>query len=168
MKVDVSEYIIEAFKNKWGDSSFEKIYDEDDNPVLLVNLKGMEEFEIDLEEAEHLIIEENIDPDDYVVSVIHAARFLALDEQSEGTFSEIAKAMDKVLVYLIESEINHTVGDCVQAEDEENMCCGIWINIDIHPVPFYFKDCWENLIRDELNVEEYVKSVIIKHVGRMP
>lgn len=169
MKVDVSEYIIDAFKHKWENSSFERIHDDEDTPILLVNLKGMESFEIDLEEAEHLLIEENIDLDDYVLSVIHAAKFISEEgDTEEGTFVQIAKAMDMVLVFLLASGIDHTVGSCVEAEDEENMCSGIWINIGIHPVPFLFKECWENLIRDEVSVDEFVKDIIIKHVGRMP
>lgn len=171
MKVDVSEYIIDAFKSKWQHSSFERIHDEEESPILLVNLKGMESFEIDLEEAEHLLIDEDIDVDDYVLSVIHAAKFLSEDgeeDREEGTFVQIAKAMDMVLVFLLSSGIEHSVGSCVEAEDEENMCCGIWINIGIHPVPFYFKECWENLIRDGVDVKKFVKKIIIKHVGKMP
>jgi len=48
------------------------------------------------------------------------------------------------------------------------MCIGLWINIGIHPVPFYFNDTWENLIRDQKDSEKYVKNVIIKHVGKIP
>ena len=170
MKVDVSEYIMDAFKSKWQNYSFEKIQDEEESPILLVSLKGMESFEIDLQEAEHLIIDENIDVEDYVLSVIHAAKFLSEEDEDseEGTFVQIAKAMDMVLVFLLSSGIEHTVGSCVEAEDEENMCCGIWINIGIHPVPFYFKECWENLIKDEIDVKKFVKKIIIKHVGKMP
>lgn len=178
MKVDMSEYIINAMKSKWNDSSYEVIYDEGEPPVLLVNLKGMESFEIDLDEAEHLILDEDIDLDDYVLSVIHAARFLSDSEDEddrEGTFLQIARAMDMVLMFLLNSGIDHSVGSCVQIEEDEedgedntDMCSGIWINIGIHPVPFYFKECWENLIRDEGSVEEFVKDVIVKHIGKMP
>ena len=163
--IDVSDYIIEAFNSKWGSGMYIKSEDEEGNPTLIVNLIGVEEFELDLKSAEQAIVDEGVDPDDYVVSVIDTIHFAG--DNLEATFKEIAKAMELIFEALITLDINHTVGDCVE-DEEENMCIGLWINIGIHPVPFYFKDTWENLIRDQKDSEKYVKNVIIKHVGKIP
>lgn len=163
--IDVSDYIIEAFNSKWGSGMYIKSEDEEGNPTLIVNLIGVEEFELDLKSAEQAIVDEGVDPDDYVVSVIDTIHFAG--DNLEATFKEIAKAMELIFEALITLDISHTVGDCVEDEDE-NMCIGLWINIGIHPVPFYFKDTWENLIRDQKDSEKYVKNVIIKHVGKIP
>jgi len=163
--IDVSDYIIEAFNSKWGSGIYIKSEDEEGNPTLIVNLKGEEEFELDLKSAEQAIVDEGVDPDDYVVSVIDTINFAG--DNLEATFKEIAKAMELIFEALINLDISHTVGDCVE-DEEENMCIGLWINIGIHPVPFYFNDTWENLIRDQKDSEKYVKNVIIKHVGKIP
>lgn len=163
--IDVSDYIIEAFNSKWGTGMYIKSEDEEGNPTLIVNLLGVEEFELDLKSAEQAIVDEGVDPDDYVVSVIDTIHFAG--DNLEATFKEIAKAMELIFEALITLDISHTVGDCVE-DEEENMCIGLWINIGIHPVPFYFKDTWENLIRDQKDSEKYVKNVIIKHVGKIP
>lgn len=163
--IDVSDYIIEAFNSKWGSGMYIKSEDEEGNPTLIVNLIGVEEFELDLKSAEQAIVDEGVDPDDYVVSVIDTIHFAG--DNLEATFKEIAKAMELIFEALITLDISHTVGDCVE-DEEENMCIGLWINIGIHPVPFYFKDTWENLIRDQKDSEKYVKNVIIKHVGKIP
>lgn len=163
--IDVSDYIIEAFNSKWGSGMYIKSEDEEGNPTLIVNLIGVEEFELDLKSAEQAIVDEGVDPDDYVVSVIDTIHFAG--ENLEATFKEIAKAMELIFEALITLDISHTVGDCVE-DEEENMCIGLWINIGIHPVPFYFKDTWESLIRDQKDSEKFVKSVIIKHVGKIP
>lgn len=163
--IDVSDYIIEAFNSKWGTGMYIKSEDEEGNPTLIVNLIGVEEFELDLKSAEQAIVDEGVDPDDYVVSVIDTIHFAG--DNLEATFKEIAKAMELIFEALITLDISHTVGDCVE-DEEENMCIGLWINIGIHPVPFYFKDTWENLIRDQKDSEKYVKNVIIKHVGKIP
>jgi hypothetical protein len=163
--IDVSDYRIEAFNSKWGSGMYIKSEDEEGNPTLIVNLIGVEEFELDLKSAEQAIVDEGVDPDDYVVSVIDTIHFAG--DNLEATFKEIAKAMELIFEALITLDISHTVGDCVE-DEEENMCIGLWINIGIHPVPFYFKDTWENLIRDQKDSEKYVKNVIIKHVGKIP
>jgi predicted RNase H-like HicB family nuclease len=163
--IDVSDYIIEAFNNKWGSGMYIKTEDEDGNPTLLVNIIGIEEFELDLMSAEQAIIDEGVDPDDYVVSVIETVH-LAGDD-IEATFKEIAKAMELIFEALISLDIEHTVGDCVEDEDEK-MCIGLWINIGIYPVPFYFKESWENLVRDNKDSEDYVKYIIVKHTGKLP
>ena len=46
--IDVSDYIIEAFNSKWGTGMYIKSEDEEGNPTLIVNLIGVEEFELDL------------------------------------------------------------------------------------------------------------------------
>jgi hypothetical protein len=163
--IDVSDYIIEAFNNHWGSGIYIKSEDEDGNPTLIINLLGIEEFELDLKTAEQAIIDEGVDPDDYVVSVIDTIHFAGDD--LEATFKEIAKAMELIFEALISLDISHSVGDCVE-DEEENMCIGLWINIGIHPVPFYFKESWENLIRDQKNSEEYVEYIILKHTGKLP
>lgn len=163
--IDVSDYIIEAFNNKWGSGIYIKSEDEDGNPTLIVNLIGVEEFELDLKSAELAIIDEGVDPDDYVVSVIDTIHFAGDD--SEATFKEIASAMELIFEALVSLDIDHTIGDCVE-DEEENMCIGLWINIGIHPVPFYFKESWENLVRDQKDSEEYVKYIIVKHTGKLP
>ena len=107
--IDVSDYIIEAFNNKWGSGMYIKTEDEDGNPTLLVNIIGIEEFELDLMSAEQAIIDEGVDPDDYVVSVIETVH-LAGDD-IEATFKEIAKAMELIFEALISLDIDHTVGE---------------------------------------------------------
>lgn len=163
--IDVSDYIIEAFNSKWGSGMYIKSEDEEGNPTLIVNLMGVDEFELDLKSAEQAIIDEGVDPDDYVVSVIDTVHFAG--EDIEATFKEIARAMELIFEALISLDIEHTVGDCVE-DEEENMCIGLWINIGIHPVPFYFKDSWENLVRDNIESEHYVKFTIVNHIGKLP
>ena len=163
--IDVSDYIIEAFNSKWGTGMYIKSEDEEGNPTLIVNLIGVEEFELDLKSAEEAIVDQGVDPDDYVISIVDTIHFAG--EDIEATFKEIARAMELIFEALISLEIDHTVGDCVE-DEEENMCIGLWINIGIHPVPFFFKDTWENLIREQKDTEKYVKNVIIKHVGKIP
>lgn len=163
--IDVSDYIIEAFNSKWGTGMYIKSEDEEGNPTLIVNLIGVEEFELDLKSAEEAIVDQGVDPDDYVISIVDTIHFAG--DNVEATFKEIAKAMELIFEALITLDISHTVGDCVE-DEEENMCIGLWINIGIHPVPFFFKDTWENLIREQKDTEKYVKNVIIKHVGKIP
>lgn len=163
--IDVSDYIIEAFNNNWGSGMYIKSEDEDGNPTLIVNIIGVEEFELDLKSAEQAIIDEGVDPDDYVVSVIDTVHLAG--EDIEASFKEIARAMELIFEALISLDIDHTVGDCVEDEDE-NMCIGLWINIGIYPVPFYFKDSWENLVRDNRDSEHYVKYTIVNHIGKLP
>ena len=163
--IDVSDYIIEAFNSKWGTGMYIKSEDEEGNPTLIVNLIGVEEFELDLKSAEEAIVDQGVDPDDYVISIVDTIHFAG--DNLEATFKEIAKAMELIFEALITLDISHTVGDCVE-DEEENMCIGLWINIGIHPVPFFFKDIWENLIREQKDTEKYVKNVIIKHVGKIP
>jgi hypothetical protein len=167
--IDVSDYIIEAFNSKWGTGLYIKTEDDEGNPTLVVNLLGIEEFELDLKSAEQAIIEEGVDPDDYVVSVIDTVKFASDgdDDDIEATFKEIAKAMELIFEALISLDISHTVGDCVEDEDEK-MCIGLWINVGIHPVPFYFKESWESLVRDNKDSEDYVKYIIVKHTGKLP
>jgi len=130
-----------------------------------VNLIGVEEFELDLKSAEEAIIDQGVDPDDYVVSIVDTIHFAGDD--IEATFKEIARAMELIFEALISLEIDHTVGDCVE-DEEENMCIGLWVNIGIHPVPFYFKDSWENLVRDKRDSEHYVKYTVVNHIGKLP
>ena len=163
--IDVSDYIIEAFNSKWGTGMYIKSEDEEGNPTLIVNLIGVEEVELDLKSAEEAIVDQGVDPDDYVISIVDTIHFAG--DNLEATFKEIAKAMELIFEALITLDISHTVGDCVE-DEEENMCIGLWINIGIHPVPFFFKDTWENLIREQKDTEKYVKNVIIKHVGKIP
>ena len=163
--IDVSDYIIEAFNSKWGTGMYIKSEDEEGNPTLIVNLIGVEEFELDLKSAEEAIVDQGVDPDDYVISIVDTIHFAG--DNLEATFKEIAKAMELIFEALITLDISHTVGDCVE-DEEENMCIGLWINIGIHPVPFFFKDTWKNLIREQKDTEKYVKNVIIKHVGKIP
>ena len=163
--IDVSDYVIEAFNSKWGSGLYVKSEDEDGNPTLIVNLIGVEEFELDLKSAEEAIVDQGVDPDDYVISIVDTIHFAG--DNLEATFKEIAKAMELIFEALITLDISNTVGDCVE-DEEENMCIGLWINIGIHPVPFFFKDIWENLIREQKDTEKYVKNVIIKHVGKIP
>ena len=163
--IDVSDYVIEAFNSKWGSGLYVKSEDEDGNPTLIVNLIGVEEFELDLKSAEEAIVDQGVDPDDYVISIVDTIHFAG--DNLEATFKEIAKAMELIFEALITLNTGHTVGDCVE-DEEENMCIGLWINIGIHPVPFFFKDTWENLIREQKDTEKYVKNVIIKHVGKIP
>jgi hypothetical protein len=163
--IDVSDYVIEAFNSKWGSGLYVKSEDEDGNPTLIVNLIGVEEFELDLKSAEEAIIDQGVDPDDYVVSIVDTIHFAGDD--IEATFKEIARAMELIFEALISLEIDHTVGDCVE-DEEENMCIGLWVNIGIHPVPFYFKDSWENLVRDKRDSEHYVKYTVVNHIGKLP
>ena len=86
---------------------------------------------------------------------------------AHATAKEIARAMELIFEALISLEIDHTVGDCVE-DEEENMCIGLWVNIGIHPVPFYFKDSWENLVRDKRDSEHYVKYTVVNHIGKLP
>jgi predicted RNase H-like HicB family nuclease len=163
--IDVSDYVIEAFNSKWGSGLYVKSEDEDGNPTLIVNLIGVEEFELDLKSAEEAIIDQGVDPDDYVVSIVDTIHFAGDD--IEATFKEIARAMELIFEALISLEIDHTVGDCVE-DEEENTCIGLWVNIGIHPVPFYFKDSWENLVRDKRDSEHYVKYTVVNHIGKLP
>ena len=163
--IDVSDYIIEAFNSKWGSGLYVKSEDEDGNPTLIVNLIGVEEFELDLKSAEEAIVDQGVDPDDYVISIVDTIHFAG--EDIEATFKEIARAMELIFEALISLEIDHTVGDCVE-DEEENMCIGLWVNIGIHPVPFYFKDSWENLVRDKRDSEHYVKYTVVNHIGKLP
>ena len=163
--IDVSDYIIEAFNSKWGTGMYIKSEDEEGNPTLIVNLIGVEEFELDLKSAEEAIVDQGVDPDDYVISIVDTIHFAG--EDIEATFKEIARAMELIFEALISLEIDHTVGDCVE-DEEENMCIGLWVNIGIHPVPFYFKDSWENLVRDKRDSEHYVKYTVVNHIGKLP
>ena len=163
--IDVSDYVIEAFNSKWGTGLYVKSEDEDGNPTLIVNLIGVEEFELDLKSAEEAIVDQGVDPDDYVISIVDTIHFAG--EDIEATFKEIARAMELIFEALISLEIDHTVGDCVE-DEEENMCIGLWVNIGIHPVPFYFKDSWENLVRDKRDSEHYVKYTVVNHIGKLP
>jgi hypothetical protein len=163
--IDVSDYVIEAFNSKWGSGLYVKSEDEDGNPTLIVNLIGVEEFELDLKSAEEAIVDQGVDPDDYVISIVDTIHFAG--EDIEATFKEIARAMELIFEALISLEIDHTVGDCVE-DEEENMCIGLWVNIGIHPVPFYFKDSWENLVRDKRDSEHYVKYTVVNHIGKLP
>ena len=163
--IDVSDYVIEAFNSKWGSGLYVKSEDEDGNPTLIVNLIGVEEFELDLKSAEEAIVDQGVDPDDYVISIVDTIHFAG--EDIEATFKEIAREMELIFEALISLEIDHTVGDCVE-DEEENMCIGLWVNIGIHPVPFYFKDSWENLVRDKRDSEHYVKYTVVNHIGKLP
>ena len=117
--IDVSDYVIEAFNSKWGSGLYVKSEDEDGNPTLIVNLIGVEEFELDLKSAEEAIVDQGVDPDDYVISIVDTIHFAG--EDIEATFKEIARAMELIFEALISLEIDHTVGDCVE-DEEENMC----------------------------------------------
>ncbi len=176
--MDMSEYIIDAFREKWGNGTFEQGVDEDGSPVLHVHLIGIVEFSIDLKAAEHALLELNIDPEAYVESIIESAKVASifededdnLDDDVDGTFSEIADAMDMIFIALMELNLidDDAVGDPLESDTQPGMCMGLWINIGIHPVPFYFYDSWKNIIRDKRPVTDYVKMVIIKHVGKIP
>jgi hypothetical protein len=161
--IDVSDYIVESIKNIWGDGEFYKSVDEEGNKTLVVILEGLEEFEIDLKTAETAIIDDGINPDDYAHRIIRTIQFYGEDE---ANFEQIAKSMELIFEVLTRMDADYTVGDCVKDEEEENMCIGLWINVGIYPVPFYFKDTWENLVRDERNATEYVRYVIFNHTGK--
>lgn len=175
--MDMSEYLINAFRDMWGGGTFEKDVDESGNPMLNVRLIGMSEFSIDLRAAEHAILEEGVTPEDYAASIVESSKLDSIlesdddEDENDRTFDEIALAMDIVIESLIAldyiSDDTH-VGDPVIAEDDPQACEGLWINIGIHPVPFLFADAWKNLIHKKRSPEEYVKEVIIRHVGKLP
>lgn len=170
MKVDVSDYLKDAFQQKCGDNGiYVKTEDDEGNPILLVDIKGMEAFEIDLDLAEKAIIDNGIDPSVFVMKAIESVSLLTSKmTNSGGTFGEISKGMEQVFDYLADDEIDFVVGDCVESEEEEDMCEGLWVNIGIHPIPFYFEDVWKNIIKDKRDVGEYVREVIVNHIGYMP
>lgn len=167
--MDMSDYLISSFREKWGEGVFEKIQDEDGTPLLHVQLPGMVDFEIDLEAAEHAILEENVDPDDYVMTIIEVSKIDSGDDSEfDLTFEEISDAMSVLFETLIDMEIDHTIGGGVESTTRPDMVEGLWVNIGIHPVPFIFLDVWLNIVFKEIPAEEYIKSVIIKHVGKLP
>ena len=169
MKVDVSDYLKDAFQEKCGDNVvYIKTEDEHGNPILLVDIKGLEPFEIDLDLAEKAIVDNGIDPSIFVMKAIESVTILSAKlTDTGGTFGEISKSMEMIFDYLTDEDVEFEVGDCVESESDEDMCIGLWVNIGIHPIPFYFQDAWENLISEKRDVSEYVKEVIINHVGRM-
>jgi hypothetical protein len=162
--IDVSAYIIEGIRKVWGEGNFTKSDDELGNKILIVELEGLQEFEIDLKSAESAILEDGVNPDDYAYRILKTIEFQGEDE--EANFNEIAKSMELVFTALSFMQVDYTVGDCVEDEEEENMCIGLWINIGIYPIPFYFKDTWENLVRDDKESMDYVRYVIFKHTGK--
>lgn len=162
--IDVSDYIIESIRNIWGDGHFERSVDEDGNKTLVVILEGLEEFEIDLKTAELAIIEDGVNPDDYAHRILKTIQFYG--DEDEANFEQIARSMELIFDALTKMQADYTVGDCVEDEEEDNMCIGLWINIGIYPIPFYFKDTWENIVRDERDAKEYVRYTIFKHTGK--
>ena len=162
--IDVSDYIIESIKNIWGDGIFEISVDEDGNKTLVVILEGLEEFEIDLKTAELAIIDDGVTPDDYAHRILKTIQFYG--DENEANFEQIARFMELIFEVLSQMQADYTVGDCVEDEEEDNMCIGLWINIGIYPIPFYFKDICENLVRDEMDAKEYVRYVVFKHTGK--
>jgi len=168
MYIDVSDYLKAAFDEKYGGGVYIKSVDDKGNSVLLVNIEGIDLFEVDLKLAEQAIIDEGIDPSEFVFEAVEGVQILSSLNNTEGTFREIATAMDMIFTYFDDEEIEFSVGDCVQADDEEEMCSGLWINIGIHPIPFYFEDVWINLIKEKRNPSEYVREIIINHIGYMP
>lgn len=168
MNIDVSDYLKAAFDEKYGEGNYIKTVNDEGNSVLLVNIKGIELFEIDLNLAEQAIIDEGIEPAEFVQEAIFNVELLSTELKKDGTYNEIATAMDMIFRYLIEAEVDYSVGDCVETEDEDDMCCGLWLNVGLHPVPFYFEDVWINLIKEKKDVAEYVRDIIIYHIGYMP
>ncbi len=169
--MDVSEYLIDAFRTNFGPGEFHKDVDEENNPVLIVNLLGFEEFEIDLISAESSIIDEGIDPDKFVQSVIESVKLFMDDpecDQDDKSFSDMSVIMEMVIEAIERLDLPFQIADPVNSKYIEGMCIGLWINIGQHPVPFYFKDAWENIVRKQKSPDIYVKEIIVQHVGKIP
>ena len=170
--MDVSEYLINAFNEIFGNGEYSTYEDEDGSMVLSVKLIGLEEFEFDLKDVEIALLELDypIDINDYVMSAVEAVS-LSGDyniEMKNYTFKDVADVMEMILSAITEIGLPYEISDPIESEEDPSISSGYWINIGQYPVPFYFEDALMNLIAAKRPADLYVKEIIVQHVGRIP